>query len=148
MKFIRIKNYVEHGFEIFPSYILVMEVDGEYIDYISNGCLFMKNTEINREILIERYKCEKELEELLLANPISNNDIVDARYMFCGCEELTEFKVEMPRLKKSRSMFKGCKNLVTFESDMEQIKRTTDMFKDCNHIPNFKCNKPHLNPPL
>jgi hypothetical protein len=99
--FIKVLNYVEYSFGCKPAFIIEMS-DGEYI---SNGCVFKKNTEENRKELSNHHGCKKELKELLKAPPIEMKELTDGRSMFEGCLGLTKWTQPLPELVNGNYMF-------------------------------------------
>ncbi len=108
LQFVSITHYVQNSFEGRPSFVIEMS-DGK--DYISNGCVFVENTEENRDKLIKGFDCGAELIALFNADGIAIEELEDGRYMFSGCENLAEFKADMPILEDGLGMFNGCEKL-------------------------------------
>lgn len=108
MKLVEIKHYVPKSFEGKPSFVLLMS-DG--VEYISNGCVFVKNTQENVDGLILKHNCKHWLDELFQSDGCDMKSVVDASYMFQNCESLETFDGDMPSVTDARYMFYGCKSL-------------------------------------
>ena len=129
MKFIKLLKYVECSFEDKPSFVILMS-DGK--EYISNGCVFIENTQKNINSLIRRYDCKSYLEELLNSKEIDISEISNVRYMFAGCKALTSFSSELPKVTNASFMFQGCISLTSFSSELPKVTNAYGMFYGCN----------------
>jgi len=141
VKFVKIKNYVEQSFGGRPSFLLEMS-DGK--DYISNGCVFIEDTQRNRYRLISGYDCGSDLYHLLSAPGIEIQDLVNADHMFRGCTGLTEFNIDLPRLESANGMFCYCKSLTGFDSEMPRLKSAKYMFYGCASLTESDSDLPML----
>jgi len=125
-------RYVANSYGNKPSFLI--EMDG--VEYISNGCVFTKNTKENIASIVDMFDCADEIKELLEAQWVSMADVVDARWMFKRCTSLTTFEADMPNVRYARCMFEGCKSLTNFEADMPNVKYTNGMFDGCTSLEN------------
>jgi len=111
MKFVKLLKHVDVSFEGKPSFLLLMELDGNHKEFISNGCVFVENTEESRKKLIRKHSCEEELHGLLNSPNTDISDVRDGRHMFGRCESLTHFEADFSSLKDGSCMFWGCDEL-------------------------------------
>jgi len=111
MKFVKLLKHVDVSFEGKPSFLLLMELDGNHKEFISNGCVFVENTEESRKKLIRKHSCEEELHGLLNSPNTDISDVRDGRCMFYGCKSLTHFEADFSSLKDGSCMFWGCDEL-------------------------------------
>jgi len=126
MKPIEITHYVEKSYGGSPSYIILMS-DG--IEYISNGCVFQPATEENLLKLTSKYRCGEYIDELLAADGIADDDLVNGAGMFMGCYTLTEAG-EYPSLAYGVCMFTYCK-LLTKPAICPELLAGDFMYKAC-----------------
>ena len=131
MKFIKLLKYVECSFEDKPSFVILMSDDKEYI---SNGCVFVENTQKNINSLIRIYDCKSYLEELFNSKEIDISEISNARYMFSGCISLTSFSSKLPLVTDARSMFYDCRELTSFSSELPMVTDDRYMFVGCKAL--------------
>ena len=132
MKFIKIVNYVEDSYEGKPSFVLLMSDNKEYI---SNGCVFVENTDANIKELIEEFDCKSMLEELFNSPSIDISSVTDSRSMFEGCTSLVEFSSDLSSVTNSSYMFCGCTSLVEFSGDLSAVTDSNHMFYGCTSLP-------------
>jgi len=140
MKFVKLLKHVDVSFEGKPSFLLLMEVDGNHKEFISNGCVFVENTEESRKKLIRKHSCEEELHGLLNSPNTDISDVRDGRYMFHGCYELTNFVADLSSLKDGRHMFGRCESLTHFEADLGSLENGSCMFWGCNSLTHFEAD--------
>jgi hypothetical protein len=106
MKLVEIKHYVPKSFEGKPSFVLLMSDNKEYI---SNGCVFVENTQENVDGLIVGYDCQHWLDELFQSDSCDMSSVVNASYMFYNCESLETFDSDdMSSVVDATGMFRGC----------------------------------------
>jgi len=134
MKFEKIVNYVESSFGDKPSFVLLMSNGREYI---SNGCVFVENTEDNIDELNKIFECKEFIDELLDAPGCSIYDIADARYMFRGCGSITEFNEDMPNTIAATGMFIDCYSLQRINSSMPNVMDVNNMCTRCRSLYEF-----------
>jgi len=140
MKFVKLLKHVDVSFEGKPSFLLLMELDGNHKEFISNGCVFVENTEESRKKLIRKHSCEEELHGLLNSPNTDISDVRDGRYMFHGCYELTNFVADLGSLENGSCMFWGCNSLTHFEADFSSLKYGRGMFNDCESLTHFEAD--------
>ena len=140
MKFVKLLKHVDVSFEGKPSFLLLMELDGNHKEFISNGCVFVENTEENRKKLIRKHSCEEELHGLLNSPNTDISDVRDGRYMFHGCYELTNFVADLGSLENGSCMFWGCNSLTHFEADFSSLKDGSCMFYGCKSLTHFEAD--------
>ena len=97
-------KYVKSSFVGKPSFLIVIDK----IEYISNGCVFVENTQSNIDELIKKYDCKKYLDELLSSEWKDFSVITDATSMFWNCTSLTSFDSDISNVSNARSMFWNC----------------------------------------
>jgi hypothetical protein len=136
--FIKVLHYVEKSFDNKPSFIIEMS-DGEYI---SNGCLFAKNTKEIKAYLMSEYVCKEELNELLNAPPIEMKDLVNGNYMFDGCYALTEWTEALPQLENGDCMFYHAR-LTKWNVELPELVNGDSMFYKSTFI-NWTTELPKL----
>ena len=142
MHLVKILKYVAVSFENKPSFLLLMSDNKEYI---SNGCQFVENTENNIKYLLNKYDCEKYLNELLNSEVLGDyNSITDASFMLDGCNSLTSFSLEAPNLTNARSMLKGCTNLTSFSLEAPNLTNASYMLYCCTSLTSFSLEAPNL----
>ena len=107
MKLVEIKHYFKNSMRRLPAFVLLMS-DGK--EYISHGCQFVENTPQNREMLVDEYDCQRELDELLEAQGIGTDEIDDCRHMLHGCTSL-ERVGDFPAADDCSYMLYGCTSL-------------------------------------
>ena len=123
----KILNYVEVSFEGKPSFIILMD-DG--LEYISNGCVFVGNTEKNLSNLCKKYACEAYISELRNAPSIEFKNLTNASYMFSH-SNLTDFSSDMSNITNASYMFSHS-SLTDFSSDMSNVTNASYMFFNSN----------------
>ena len=136
MKFVKLLKHVDVSFEGKPSFLLLMELDGNHKEFISNGCVFVENTEESRKKLIRKHSCEEELHGLLNSPNTDISEVRDGFDMFYGCNSLTHFEADLGSLKDGRGMFEGCKSLTHFQADLGSLKYGRYMFYGCDELKN------------
>jgi len=104
MKPVSILHYVEKSFEGKPSFVILMSDSKEYI---SNGYVFIENTESNRKHLVEEYDCADFLSDLFSSPPMPNDELTNASFMYGGCTSLTT-PGDHPLVTDARWMYDGC----------------------------------------
>ncbi len=134
MNLVKVLKYVETSFEGKPSFKLLMS-DGKI--YISNGCVFIEDTEENRLSLIEKFNCEKYLVELDNSELVGFESVTNTSYMFYGCTNLTSFDSGMSDVTNASYMFYGCTNLTSFDSDMSSVADASGVFYGCTNLTSF-----------
>jgi len=130
MKLIRIKHYVDNSYERRPSFVLTMS-DGR--DYISNGGLFLQDTPEARERLI-RLGYRATLWELFGAPSIEVDQLTNGRFMFAGCEFLTEAPRKLSGLVDGRYMFYFCELLTRAPRQLPALRLGMGMFYYCTSL--------------
>jgi len=140
MKFVKLLKHVDVSFEGKPSFLLLMELDGNHKEFISNGCVFVENTEESRKKLIRKHSCEEELHGLLNSPNTDISDVRDGRYMCHGCYELTNFVADLGSLENGSCMFWGCNSLTHFEADFSSLKDGSCMFYGCKSLTHFEAD--------
>ena len=131
MKLVEIKHYVPKSFGDRPSFVLLMSDNKEYI---SNGCVFVENTQENVDGLIVGYDCQHWLDELFQSDGCDMSSVVDASYMFCNCKSLKTFSGDMKSVVNASFMFYNCKSLETFSGDMPSVVNASCMFYGCTSL--------------
>ena len=142
MRFKTVTHYVEKSYQGRPSFIVVLEdiATGIETSYISSGCDFVENTEVNIEALVSEYDCKEAL-DLLLNSPITSlKSITNGRSMFRGCDSLTEFKADLSSLTNGSSMFSYCDSLTEFEADLSSLTNGSSMFRGCDSLTEFEAD--------
>ena len=134
MKLVEIKHYVPKSFEGKPSFVLLMSDNKEYI---SNGCVFVKNTQENVDGLIVVYDCQHWLDELFQSDGCDMSSVVNASFMFYNCKSLRTFDGDMSSVTDAQYMFYGCKSLKTFSGDMKSVVNASFMFYGCKSLETF-----------
>jgi len=129
MKQDKILHYVKNSFEGKPSFVLLMS-DGK--EYISNGCVFVENTQENKDRLIEEHGCSEELDALFDSPSLDNEDLTDGRCMYRGCTGLTSTS-EYPNLTDGSWMYRGCTGL-TSTSEYPNLTDGRCMYRGCTGL--------------
>lgn len=81
------------------------------------------------------------------ANVVGWENLVDGRYMFTECADLTSFTIPMPELTDGSNMFSrgtlpGYNSLKTLNLDAPKLVTTTNMFGDCIRLTDVTLNIP------
>ena len=64
--------------------------------------------------------------------------------MFSGCDSLTSFFSDLPKLTDGNHMFQNCKNFKTFTSDLSSLIDGRYMFHNCYDFTSFSADLPSL----
>ena len=97
----KIHYYVEKSFQDKPSFVIEMTNNKQYI---SNGCVWLENTQENRDYLIDKYGCQYYLDELFNSPSIDMSSVTNAYCMFYN-SKLKSFNADMSSVTDARFMF-------------------------------------------
>jgi len=135
MKLKEVVHYLQRSpIKGLPLFILLMD-DGK--EYISVGDAFIENTKPNRDKI---FPSTDDKASMLSYTDYDIGEIVDAGYMFCGCDSITEFDIDMPNVICTDGMFAGCSLLRSFESRMPNVISCSFMFDGCSALETFISN--------
>ena len=144
MKFVRIKKYVKKSYEGKPSFIIELEDDNSVVkEYISNGCVFLENTEENIKYLINEFNCKDYLEELFNSSELKDySDIIDCRHLLEGCPSLTEVTLILPNATGCFSMLYDCYSLTKATLLLPKAIDCSFMLSGCSSLTEITLSLP------